>query len=79
LKAIADLAIQNDIWVFLDEIYCNMVYDGEFQSIISLPDMKEMTILLDGFSKTYAMTDWRLGFGVMKPELVTHFTRSSNN
>jgi aspartate aminotransferase len=79
LKAIADLAIQNDIRVFSDEIYCNMVYDGEFQSIISLPRMKERTILLDGFSKTYAMTGWRLGFGVMNPELATHFTRLETN
>jgi aspartate aminotransferase len=79
LKAIADIAIQNNIWVFSDEIYCNMVYDGEFQSIASLPGMKERTILLDGFSKTYAMTGWRLGFGVMNPELATHFTRLETN
>ncbi len=79
LEAIADLAIKNDIWVFSDEIYCNMVYDGEFQSIISLPGMKERTILLDGFSKTYAMTGWRLGFGVMNTELAEHFTRLETN
>lgn len=79
LKAIADLARQNDIWVFSDEIYCNMVYDGEFKSIISIPGMKERTILLDGFSKTYAMTGWRLGFGVMNPELAKHFTRLETN
>jgi len=79
LKAIADLAIENDIWVFSDEIYCNMVYDGEFQSIISIPGMKERTILLDGFSKTYAMTGWRLGFGVMNTELAAQFTRLATN
>jgi len=79
LKAIADVAIQNDIWVFSDEIYCNMVYDGKFQSIVSLPGMKERTILLDGFSKTYAMTGWRLGFGVMNTELAAHFTRLETN
>lgn len=79
LEAIADLAIENDVWVFSDEIYSNMVYDGEFQSIISIPRMKERTILLDGFSKTYAMTGWRLGFGVMNTELASHFTRLETN
>ncbi len=79
LQEIADLAIKNNLWVFSDEIYCNMVYDGKFSSIISLPKMKERTILLDGFSKTYAMTGWRLGFGVMNNELATHFTRLETN
>lgn len=79
LSTIAELAIERDIWVFSDEIYCNMVYNGEFQSIISLPYMKERTILLDGFSKTYAMTGWRLGFGVMNPQLATHFARLETN
>lgn len=79
LKAIADVAIQHNLWVFSDEIYCNMVYDGEFQSIVSLPGMKERTILLDGFSKTYAMTGWRLGFGVMNTKLAAHFTRLETN
>lgn len=79
LKIIADLAIKNDLWVFSDEIYCNMVYDGEFKSIASIPGMKERTILLDGFSKTYAMTGWRLGFGVTNTELATHITRLVTN
>ena len=79
LQEIADLAIKNNLWVFSDEIYCHMVYDGKFDSIISLPEMKERTILLDGFSKTYAMTGWRLGFGVMNSELATHFTRLETN
>ena len=79
LKAISALAIENNIWVFSDEIYCHMVYDGEFRSIASLPGMKERTILLDGFSKTYAMTGWRLGFGVMNTELAEHFARLATN
>ena len=79
LKIIADLAIKNDLWVFSDEIYCNMVYDGEFKSIASIPGMKERTILLDGFSKTYAMTGWRLGFGVTNTELATHIARLVTN
>ncbi len=79
LQEIADLAIKNNLWVFSDEIYCNMVYDGKFSSIISLAGMKERTILLDGFSKTYAMTGWRLGFGVINSELATHLTRLETN
>ncbi|GAB4115428.1 MAG: pyridoxal phosphate-dependent aminotransferase [Candidatus Caldatribacteriota bacterium] len=79
LREIAELAIKHDLWVFSDEIYCNMVYDGEFKSIISLPGMKERTILLDGFSKTYAMTGWRLGFGAMNVNLATQFTRLETN
>jgi len=79
LEEIAKIARENDIWVFSDEIYCNMVYDGEFRSIISLPGIKERTILLDGFSKTYAMTGWRLGFGVMNKELAKHFARLETN
>jgi len=79
LKTIAKIAIQNDIWVLSDEIYCNMVYEGKFQSITSIPEMKERTILIDGFSKTYAMTGWRLGFGVMRKELATHIARMETN
>ncbi len=79
LKTVARIAIQNDIWVLSDEIYCNMVYDGKFQSIVSIPEMKERTILLDGFSKTYAMTGWRLGFGIMRKELATHIARIETN
>ncbi len=56
-----------------------MVYDGKFQSIASIPGMKERTILLDGFSKTYAMTGWRLGFGIMRKELATHIARIETN
>ena len=65
LAAIAEAAIENDALVLSDEIYSRMVYEGEFASIASIPDMGERTIILDGFSKTYAMTGWRLGYGVM--------------
>jgi len=53
-----------------DEIYSSITYDGEFNSIISLPEMKDRTILIDGFSKTYSMTGWRLGYGIMSQELI---------
>lgn len=62
------------IFVLSDEIYDRIVFDGEPFSIASLPDMKDYTIILDGFSKTYAMTGWRLGYGIMHPELVAHMT-----
>ena len=57
LEAIAELALQHDLWVISDEVYSRIVYSGEFRSIASIPGMKERTIVIDGFSKTYAMTD----------------------
>jgi aspartate aminotransferase len=68
LERIAEAARARDAWVLSDEIYSRLVYDGEHISIISLPGMLERTVLLDGFSKTYAMTGWRLGYGVMPVE-----------
>ncbi len=69
VAAIAQLARDNNIWVLSDEVYKNIIYDSEHVSILSEPGMLERTILLDGFSKTYAMTGWRLGFGVMPQPL----------
>src|SRR5206468_11558914 len=66
LEAIAALAIRHDLWVMADEIYGRILYDGaEHVSIASLPGMAERTIVLDGFSKTFAMTGWRLGYAVV--------------
>ena len=65
LEAIAEIAIENDAIVLSDEIYDHILYEGEFASIAQFPGMQERTIILDGFSKTYAMTGWRLGYGVM--------------
>ena len=79
LEIIAEIAIQADLWVLSDEVYSKIVYEGEFRSIISIPGMKERTILVDGFSKTYAMTGWRLGFGIMKKELALHVARIETN
>jgi aspartate aminotransferase len=75
IEAIADIARQRDILVLADEIYGRIVHEGEFFSIASLPDMAERTIILDGFSKTYAMTGWRLGYAILPPELVTPFSK----
>jgi aspartate aminotransferase len=79
LEAIAALAIKHDLIVFSDEIYSRILYDGEFCSIASLPGMQERTIILDGFSKTYAMTGWRLGYGVMPVEAAQAVTRLITN
>ena len=65
--------------VLSDEIYSRLIFDGEHYSIMSVPGFKERTILLDGFSKTYAMTGWRMGYGVMRPDLATHITRLMTN
>ena len=72
LQAIAEIAVKNDIYVLSDEIYSRILYEGEHHSIASLPDMKERTIILDGLSKTYAMTGWRAGYGVMNKNLAPH-------
>jgi len=79
LQAIADIAIKNDIFVLADEIYSRILYDGEFNSIISIPGMGDRTILLDGFSKTYAMTGWRLGYGIANKDLIKELTNLENN
>lgn len=65
LEGIAEIARSRDLLVMSDEIYSRILYDGAFTSIASLPGMQERTILIDGHSKTYAMTGWRLGYGVM--------------
>lgn len=75
LERIAAIAAERDIPVLADEIYRQFLYEGEFVSIMGLPGMRERTILLDGFSKSYAMTGWRLGYGVMPAALAEHVTR----
>lgn len=75
LKAIADLAVKHDVMVLADEIYSGIIYEGEHHSILDFPGMMERTILLDGFSKTYAMTGWRMGYGIFPAEMVPHVSR----
>jgi aspartate/methionine/tyrosine aminotransferase len=73
-ERIAELALQHDLVVLSDEIYSRILYDGaEHVSIASLPGMQERTIVLDGFSKTYAMTGWRLGYAIVPDWLVQSF------
>jgi aspartate/methionine/tyrosine aminotransferase len=79
LQAIADILHKHpQIWVFADEIYGQLVYDGEFNSIAAMPGMQERTILSDGCSKTWAMTGWRLGFCANK-KLAPYFTNWITN
>jgi len=75
LEAIAELCLKHDLVVLSDEIYSRILYEGEHISIASFPGMLERTIILDGFSKTYAMTGWRLGYGVMPEPLAEAVTR----
>ena len=80
LETIANLVKQrDDIYVMADEIYKDIIYTGEHFSIAAFPDMPQRTIILDGFSKSYAMTGWRLGYGIMPPELVPHITKLAVN
>jgi aspartate/methionine/tyrosine aminotransferase len=79
IEAIAALARKHSFWILADEIYARILYDGKHLSIASLPGMAERTIVLDGFSKTYAMTGWRLGFGIMEKKLATHVSRLMTN
>lgn len=73
LQTIAALAVEHNFMVMADEIYRRILYRGEHLSIQSFPSMPERTIILDGFSKTYAMTGWRLGYGIMPEELARQF------
>jgi aspartate/methionine/tyrosine aminotransferase len=75
IERIAAIARRHQVPVLTDEIYRQFLYEGEFVSILQVPDLHRQTILLDGFSKSYAMTGWRLGYGVFPPELVEHITR----
>jgi len=79
VEAVAEMALKHDCYVLSDEIYSRMIYDGEHFSITQLPGMQERTIILDGFSKTYAMTGWRLGYGVMNTELAGWTTKLMTN
>jgi len=81
-KDVRDIAAaigDRDIMVLSDEIYSRLVFEGSHHSIMSLDGWKDRTILLDGFSKTYAMTGWRMGYGVMRPDLATAVSRLQTN
>jgi aspartate aminotransferase len=79
IERIAQAMADRNILVLADEIYSRLIFEGEHHSIMSIDGIKERCILLDGFSKTYAMTGWRMGYGVMRPDLAAHVARLMTN
>ncbi|MGH9514162.1 MAG: pyridoxal phosphate-dependent aminotransferase [Terriglobales bacterium] len=79
IEQIAQAIGDGNIFVLSDEIYSRLIFDGSHHSIMSEPGFKHRTILLDGFSKTYAMTGWRMGYGVMRSDLATQVARLMTN
>ena len=79
IEGIAALAVKHDFWVLADEIYSRVLYDAEHFSILSLPGMAERTVLLDGHSKTFAMTGWRLGYGIAPKPVTDMMARFATN
>lgn len=75
VEEIAGIVRGRPLTVLSDEIYSRILYDGDFHSIASVPGMQAQTVILDGFSKTYAMTGWRLGYGVMRPGLAVRIAQ----
>lgn len=79
MEAIADLALTHGFWVLTDEVYSQIVFDHPFASITSVPGMLSRTVAIDGFSKTYAMTGWRIGYAICRQDLAAQLTRIETN
>ena len=79
MKVVAELADKYDAWILSDEVYSKIIYEGKHVSIYDFPEVKDRTILLEGHSKTYAMTGWRLGYGIMPPKLADAVARLQTN
>jgi len=79
IEALAEIARDNNLWVMSDEVYSKIIYEGSHHSIASEPDMKDRTILIDGFSKTYAMTGWRLGYAIGPAQVIAHMVKLQIN
>jgi aspartate aminotransferase len=79
IEAIARAIGDRDVMILTDEIYSRLIFEGQHHSIMSIDGMKDRCILLDGFSKTYAMTGWRMGYGVMRADLAAHVARLMTN
>jgi len=79
LEQIASILAEHPCMILSDEIYSRLIFEGEHHSLLSFPELRDRVILLDGFSKTYAMTGWRLGYGVMRPDLATQLARLVSN
>jgi aspartate aminotransferase len=79
LRLIAETAVKHNVWILADEIYSEILYDGRFESISQFPDIRERLIILDGFSKTFAMTGWRIGYGIMPVQMAEKLARIQTN
>jgi aspartate aminotransferase len=79
VREIAGIIGDRDIMVLSDEIYSRLIFEGEHFSLLSIPEFRDRTVLLDGFSKTFAMTGWRMGYGVMRPDLAVQVSRLMTN
>lgn len=79
VREIARVIGDRDIMVLSDEIYSRLIFEGEHFSIMSIPEFRDRTVLLDGFSKTFAMTGWRMGYGVMRTDLALQVSRLMTN
>ena len=79
LRLIAETAVKHNVWVLADEIYAEILYEGKFESISQFPEVRERLIILDGFSKTFAMTGWRVGYGIMPVQLAEKLARIQTN
>jgi len=79
LRLIAETAVKHNVWILADEIYSEILYDGKFESISQFPEIHERLIILDGFSKTFAMTGWRVGYGIMPVQMAEKLTLIQTN
>ncbi len=79
LRLIADIALKYDVWILADEIYSEIVYDAQFESITQFSEVHPRLIILDGFSKTFAMTGWRIGYGIMPRDMAEKMARIETN
>jgi aspartate aminotransferase len=78
-QRLAELAVKHDLYVLSDEIYARIIYGDRFISMLAYPGMAERTLIIDGFSKSFAMTGWRLGYTVAPPEIVPHLNMLTVN
>lgn len=80
LEAIVEVAKQNDAWIFADEVYSELVFEGKFESILSIPGARDRTIVLDAYTKTFSMSGWRCGYGLCpNPEVADVIANLINN
>jgi aspartate/methionine/tyrosine aminotransferase len=79
LRLIAETAVKHNVWILTDEIYAEILYEDKFESISQFPEVHERLVILDGFSKTFAMTGWRIGYGIMPVQMAEKLARIQTN